>query len=195
MLISSAKVQVPEFSSSEISSAVSKVRKISKHVLHSDKILRNLKRKTHLSPIIDCKTRWDSLLDMLTRFVTIQRELNYVYVDLNKEWEIDHKDMQMVKILVAILEPCKTFVGKMSVENRNLVFADKAAAEMIEKIQIVKEKYAENSFIANFLHQLKLSFAQRRTELSDILLYLCKDRINLQLPKFQKPQMMLQSWT
>ena len=181
MLISSAKVQVPEFSSSEISSAVSKVRKISKHVLHSDKILRNLKRKTHLSPIIDCKTRWDSLLDMLTRFVTIQRELNYVYVDLNKEWEIDHKDMQMVKILVAILEPCKTFVGKMSVENRNLVFADKAAAEMIEKIQIVKEKYAENSFIANFLHQLKLSFAQRRTELSDILLYLCKDRINLQL--------------
>ena len=72
-LLNAAENRIPHFSSDEMSSAVTKARNISKFVLRSGKALRKLKLKIHLSPVIDCKTRWDSLVSMLSRFVLIKK--------------------------------------------------------------------------------------------------------------------------
>ena len=173
------QASIPQFNCAEIGATVGKIRGISKFVSKSDKALRKLRCKTKLRPIIDCKTRWDSLHDMIDRFLLIENELHHVYVDLKKTWNITKSEIDHARILAAVLEPCKAFVKKMSAEKRTLIFADVAGGEMLNNAKNILEAHPNNSFIKGFYTALKKRFLDRRTELTDVLLFLCKDKINL----------------
>ena len=107
---------------------------------------------------------------------------------MGKKWDVDDSDIKIIQILIAMLEPCKDFIVKMSSEARNLIYADTKASEVLSKIEALMESHPKNLFIKNFYKQLNARFKERRSEMSDILIYLCKDRINPEEYKFYNKQ-------
>ena len=161
-----------------IKDVVKKVRGICKLVLNSPKNVRKFLAKSSLLPILDVKTRWSSLCSMLERFLRIKSELNYLYVDLKLDWPLTEDEIELIRLLTDMLQPCKTFIAELSSKRVNLVTADLKIEAMFESLEAISTEHAHGAvLIKKFISILERRILERRSEMSDILMFLFGNKI------------------
>lgn len=76
-------------------------------------ILQNcvkIKYKKELSLILDCKTRWNSLVQILERFVYLKECIQKVLIDLATPIQTTDAELEVLDDIVKCLEPAKLTV-------------------------------------------------------------------------------------
>lgn len=123
--------------------------------------------------ILDCKTRWSSLADMITRFLVLKEPIMKTLIDLKNEITFSSSELALLQELSTSLNIVKVTVEALCQENANLLTAETALQFMVGKLQ------ATNSFTSDQLLQaLKKRITERRLlDLVCTLKYLHNPRI------------------
>ena len=66
--------------------------------------------KEELSLILDCKTRWNSLVDMLARFLKLKNPIQKALIDVKTSVQLSDADFNNIEEIVMALEPIKLAV-------------------------------------------------------------------------------------
>jgi len=161
--------------SDDYQSVVNKVRRVVKMFKRSptkndDTLQPYVKRELgrEMNVILDCRTRWSSLVDMLARFQLLRGPLQKALIDLGQSAELTDADFTAVSEIVSCLEPLKVAVNALCRRDTNLISAQAAlqfciiqlqkqnselartVAEVLEKR--VKERYGLHASVLQYLH-------------------------------------------
>lgn len=66
-----------------------------------------------LSLVLDCRTRWNSLYDMLARFIQLRNPVQKAMIDLKEPVQVTEADFTCVQDTVSSLEPVKLAVNAL----------------------------------------------------------------------------------
>ena len=130
-----------------------------------------LKKYTLLSPIVDVCTRWNSTLHMIRRFIQIFRDLKKAALDskeINEKMVFSDNDFAAIVQMVKILTPFEIATNKLSERGTNLHMADIILESLVFQID-------DPDLRSKTVDRIE----QRRTFLSDILLFLRGDTENI----------------
>jgi hypothetical protein len=88
-------------------------------------IIKDFGKELHL--ILDTKTRWNSLVDMLSRFMKIVNSIKKAMIDLNMTKNIitDH-EIEVISMVCKALKPLQLVVEQLSSRNINILMASTA---------------------------------------------------------------------
>ena len=112
--------------------------------------------------LLDCKTRWNSILPMAERFLQLERYIAQLSPVMLSEREIEQLS-EFCKAL-ALVERATKALGK---ENLNLLEAEITIDWLINSLDKLPSEYAKNISIC--IHN---RISERRTDNSDIICYL-----------------------
>ena len=116
--------------------------------------------------ILDCRTRWSRLCDMLDRFYMLKDCILKAQIDLQDE-KVEKQDFVLIKELVDVLIPIKTAVEVLCRRDSNLVKADGALCALLDYLA------AQDTGVARLLKEkLIVRLKERRMKLTDALKYL-----------------------
>lgn len=79
-----------------------------------------------LSLVLDCRTRWNSLYDMLARFIQLRNPVQKAMIDLKEPVQVTEADFACVQDIVSSLEPVKLAVNALCRRDTNLITAETA---------------------------------------------------------------------
>jgi len=118
--------------------------------------------------LLDCKTRWNSLLAMLERFILLKTSIQKSLIDLNHPIHLEDSDYNLITEITDVLAPVKLTVEAIGRRDANLCTADAAFKFLFEEL------FEKNSILANkmricLIDRIKM---RRRPELSGVLSYL-----------------------
>jgi len=155
---------------------IDKVRKIvklfRKSPVKNDSILQKYVKEAHqgkeLSLLLDCPTRWNSLVTMLSRFSLLRTSIQKAMIDLKAPEQPTDPDFAVVDEIIAALEPVALAVQVLSRKDVNLLSAEAAiqfcVAQLREQqsqlgktmaaalLSRVRERYAIHSTVLRYLH-------------------------------------------
>lgn len=153
---------------------ITKVRKVVKLFRKSptknDVILQKYVQEQHgkrLELIIDCKTRWNSLLNMLERFYNVRLCISKALIDLESEIRFTEEEWSTINDLKISLEPIKLGVEVLCRRDATLITAETTLRFILEKLDKQSTPLSTNLAVA-----LRHRIGQRRTDVTGILLYL-----------------------
>jgi len=160
---------------------ITKIRKVvrlfRKSPTRNDDVLqRYVKEITgrELSLILDCKTRWNSLLIMLERFLLLRDAVRKSLIDLKSDIFFTDNDLKLLSNVILALQPIKLAVETLCSENVNLYVADVTLKFMLDELS------SQNTFFSIQLkNALIFSIKERRTSFSDVLHYLTDSNLNI----------------
>lgn len=116
-----------------------------------------------LAVVLDCPTRWNSIYPMLQRFLMFVPAFRLVYAQQGSNFEFEQSELKQAQELINILDPIETFIKKVGESDANLMIADIAAIECLNKIGQTSELRTV------FYRMINKRFEERRTVYSDIL--------------------------
>lgn len=166
---------VPIFLSNiELNGLITKIRKVVKIFRKSptknDKILqKHVKEEFNkeYSLILDCKTRWNSLLAMLERFEMLRNCIRKSLIDIKSEINFTEDELELLSSTILALQPVKAAVEQLCCEDANLFIADITLKFMIDELT------SQNTVLSIELKEALLDrIKERRTVYSDVLQYL-----------------------
>lgn len=166
---------VPTFLSNiELNGLITKIRKVVKIFRKSptknDKILqKHVKEEFNkeYSLILDCKTRWNSLLAMLERFEMLRNCIRKSLIDIKSEINFTEDELELLSSTILALQPVKAAVEQLCCEDANLFIADITLKFMIDELT------SQNTVLSIELKEALLDrIKERRTIYSDVLQYL-----------------------
>ena len=107
--------------------------------------------------LLDCKTRWNSLLCMLSRFLEAQKEIKMAIIDIGKDFDLTYGDLDKIKELCSVLAPLNWAVQNIEKENTTIVEAD-------DIIAFTRKKLGENGPLISkaLLNSFEARVQQRR---------------------------------
>lgn len=159
--------------SDNFSETLSTIRKISKFFRKSavrNSILQKhvfLQEGKQLKLLLDCKTRWNSLVPMVNRFNLLFPCINAALIELGQP-QLDPIHVDVSKKIIQALEPVEITVKELSKNNCNLIKAEGASIYLLNKL-----KHANTDLSLELFSSLKTRIAERRnTALISLLLYL-----------------------
>jgi len=78
-----------------------------------------------ISLMLDCRTRWNSLFDMLSRFVRLRSAVQKALIDVKDPAPVSltERDFILMQEVVSALEPVKLVVQALSRRDTNLIIA------------------------------------------------------------------------
>ncbi|XP_035716703.1 uncharacterized protein LOC118439484 [Folsomia candida] len=120
-----------------------------------------------LSLILDCKTRWNSLVAMLERFYTVQASIKKALVDVRSDAHLKDWELARISDIVDALKPIEATIEALCRRDANLLTADTALNFMIQKLDMQQSGLALELGVA-----LRTRIEERRTELSGLFKYL-----------------------
>ena len=158
----------------DIDGVVNNVRKIVKLFKRSpltNDSLQTYVREKHpngLQLILDCKTRWNSLLNMLERVHKISVPVQKSLLDINIDIKLSDEVSTQISLFVQALQPIKKAVEALCRRDANFISAE---ATILEEIQ----NYLPSS--SEYIHQIieainQRSIQERYIEASVITAYL-----------------------
>lgn len=109
---------------------LAKVRKIIKMFRNSpvkDSLLQSyiqVKHGKQLSLVLDCRTRWNSMLPMIERFIQVNGSIQDALIELNITDTVEQNEIDILKQLSACLHPIKLAVEALCRRGSNLIKAD-----------------------------------------------------------------------
>ena len=119
---------------------------------------------TELKLIFGVKTRWNSLCDMLERFLKLKDCIMKAMIDLKINLQLDIDDFTKLENLVAALKPTKTTVEVFCKQNANLIKADAALNALLDHLQ-----NQEIDVLRSLYFNLVMKLKERRTIGTDVL--------------------------
>lgn len=150
-----------------------KVRKIVKAFRRSPKkneVLQRyvkLDKKSECQLILDCKTRWSSLANMISRFYDCRNSIKKALVDIESKDVFEEWEMDLLLDIKNALEPIQAAVEALCRRDANLITAD---ATIIFVLKSLKEQGSRLSL--QLLEAIKRRMKERRTILSSVLQFL-----------------------
>lgn len=181
ILVSQDLIQeVPDLTNEQnINEVIKKVRNIVVYFKRSptknDTVLQKyvkLENGKKLSLLLDCKTRWNSLLTMLERFILLKPSFQKALIDLNHSIRLEDFDFVLIAEIIDVLAPVKLTVEALCRRDSNLCTADAALKFLLNNLT-EKKSLLNNKMLTSLLHRIK---QRRRVELSDLLNYLQNPR-------------------
>jgi len=128
--------------SDDYKEVVNKVRAIVKMFRRSptknDDTLQHYVRREfgmELVLLLDCRTRWSSLADMLSRFVKLRGPIMKALIDLSEPTQVTDGDFCVIEDMVSCLEPVKIAVKAICRRDTNLIAAEAALHFCIIQLQ------------------------------------------------------------
>ena len=121
-----------------------------------------------LSLILDCKTRWNSLLSMLERFLALKTCIQKALIDLNHPVFLNESDFVVLSEIIEVLAPVKLAVDALCRRDAYLCTADAVLIFLFQQIAQKQSPFANKMFQA-----IKTRMEKRRCEeISGVLKYL-----------------------
>ncbi len=113
--------------------------------------------KLHL--VLDTKTRWNSLLSMIERFVRLERSVRMTLIEIESGIAFVDEEITMLRDLVQALEPPKMAVEALCRRDATLLTAERINIFALTKL----EEASNNNIFAEELQQvLRTRIAERR---------------------------------
>ncbi|GBP65678.1 hypothetical protein EVAR_98391_1 [Eumeta japonica] len=175
-----AREHIPELTQDEnIKELIEKVRKVviyfKRSPLKNETVLQKYVKIEHgkeLSLLLDCKTRWNSLLTMLERFYLLKSCIQKALIDLNHPICLEDVEFELVNKIVDVLTPIKLTVEAICRRDANLCTADAALNFLIKQLS------SKNSALAKKIKTCLVDrIKQRRSDnLTGVLNYLQNPR-------------------
>jgi hypothetical protein len=136
---------------------------------------------------LDVRTRWNSLLAMLKRFLELEKCVQKTLMDFSRssEWSFSDHDIASLKRVVMLLEPVEVAMKALCREDANLIEADAALRFMFKKLQVqtsapsIDTQSIGKAFIANLASRI----TQRRTKFSSVAQYLANASYDYEIEK------------
>lgn len=145
------------------------VRSFKKTPLKND-LLQKYSAEEHgksLDLILDCKTRWNSLSDMIGRFLKLKSCILKALLDLKSNMTFTEKEFQDLHDIHHSLDVIKITVMSLCRRDSNLLTADAALQFMLNKLD-----RQSNQLSGRLATSLRKRIKERRTSVSGILQYL-----------------------
>ena len=158
------------------------LRKTVKKFTKLPKLSNSLAQKTSKRVIIDVKTRWNSLLHIIRRFVELRTDINKVLVEENIDIILSNNQIGIMIGLVEILGPVEKAVLQLSSKDCNLVTADLILEKMFNEILLVDDSPIKTDIVNSLMSRI----VERRTIASDILFFFQKEQLGNPLNRFYK---------
>ena len=95
-------------------------------------ILENFGREKML--LLDCKTRWNSLLTMLDRFYELKKEIKMAMVQLDVPFDLSDKEMKEINEMCEALALFKVAVNALASEDADMLLSEKIIAFVLKKL-------------------------------------------------------------
>jgi hypothetical protein len=158
-----------------VNAYIQKVRRIAKkfrssptaNELHLQKYVKQDIGK-ELQLVLDCRTRWNSLCNMLERFVLLGPSIQKALIDMRSDMYVFEADIEKVRDCVETLKPLVLAAEAICRREATLLSADAALGFLVEKL---KEKTTSELAI-KMLSSLLKRIKARRTNASSLLLVL-----------------------
>lgn len=116
--------------------------------------------------ILDCKTRWSSLLAMLERFDKLKTCVMKALIDVKSKVKFSDEELDTIKTLIEILLPVKLAVEALCREDATLLTANTT-------LQFLMANIGSGSVLHDRMRQaLKTRISERITNLSNVVQYL-----------------------
>ncbi|XP_065659760.1 uncharacterized protein LOC136083825 [Hydra vulgaris] len=113
-----------------LESVITKVRKIvklfQKSPVENDVLQEEIKKKhgKEVSLILDCRTRWNSLLSMIQQFLKVKHSIRKVLKDISLHLICSDDEEDILSDIVAALEPVKLAAEALCRQNATLLTAE-----------------------------------------------------------------------
>lgn len=120
-----------------------------------------------LDLILDCKTRWNSLHDMIERFLKLKSCVMKTSLDLKLKINFTEEDIQQLENICCSLNVIKATVMALCRRDTNLLTADTAINFMLQKLDS-----QPNELSKKLADSLRQKIKERRTVVSSVLQYL-----------------------
>ena len=123
---------------SNVLDLVNKVRKIVKILRRSplkNEILQRYVKEVYpngLNLILDCKTRWSSLLYMLERIVKIKVPVQKALLDLHEMPNLSNQEFTDISMIILSLSPIKAAIEALCRRDANLIVAEATIKFLLE---------------------------------------------------------------
>ena len=116
---------------SNVLDLVNKVRKIVKILRRSP--LKNEILQRYVKKILDCKTRWSSLLYMLERIVKIKVPVQKALLDLHEMPNLSNQEFTDISMIILSLSPIKAAIEALCRRDANLIVAEATIKFLLEE--------------------------------------------------------------
>lgn len=118
-----------------------------------------------LKLIIDTRTRWNSLVEMLERFNQLKSCVRKALIDIASDIVISDTEIVSINNIITALLPVKLTVDALCRKDANLLSADAALSFMLEN-------FGSDELSLKLKNELEIRISQRRTNVSGTLQYL-----------------------
>ncbi|UYV74205.1 BRPF1 [Cordylochernes scorpioides] len=169
--------QSPVFLKKYINEVTKKARVVVKLFNRSplkNEILLNYMRQdnrisTSMCLMLDCRTRWDSLLNMLERLLSVKSAIQKALIDVNANVRLTDEDFDIMTQLISALKPFRAAVAAICRRVATLLTAEATVKFFLEELQaqyhslskdlqksfqkrILEERCNKTSLVLQYLH-------------------------------------------
>ena len=176
LLVLGSTAEIPIVLNLDTYEMVNKVRRIVKIFKRSplkNEILQRYVKEIYpngLNVILDCKTRWSSLVNMLERIIQIKLPIQKALLDLGYEdINIRDQEIEVISSIVEAINPIKIALEAICRRDANLITAEATVKFLLDEMnkshsnynsriqeainqRIVQERYTKTSVIIQYLH-------------------------------------------
>ena len=176
----------------DINYTVAKIRGIVKQFKRSplkNETLQKYVRETHpigLNLILDCKTRWSSLLDMISRIIQLKLPVQKALLDLGESVDLSDHDFIKIELIAKALMPIKIAVEALCRRDTNLITAEATIKFLLNELsisasyfnnqileaidkRIIQERYIDASVVIQHLHNPQAQIEKKVTIITDFV--------------------------
>lgn len=125
-----------------------------------------------LALLLDCRTRWNSLLNMLERFYKLKNCVDKALIDIKSEIKFSDSEWSSIKNLVESLEPFKLAVEALCRREATLLTAETSLKFILDKLD--KQSSCLSVQLSEAL-RMRIN-GRRSTVMTGILVYLCNPK-------------------
>ncbi|KAK9688338.1 hypothetical protein QE152_g35625 [Popillia japonica] len=136
------------------------------------------KHNKELQLTLDCRTCWNSLIDMLKRFILLKDCTQKTLIDLAILNKLSEADFEILTGIVNCLEPVRLAVLALCRSDANLYTADIAFNFMFEQL-----KQINSSLSIRLFASLRARVNERRTTASQVMCYITNPKDYLAMSK------------